>query len=58
MPRATWEGAVLAESGDCVVVEGNQYFPPSAIRREHFKPSEHTSVCPSEGGRRATTMSR
>jgi hypothetical protein len=26
--KAIWEGAVLAESDDIVVVEGNKYFPP------------------------------
>jgi uncharacterized protein (DUF427 family) len=49
MPKATWNGAVLAESEDTVVVEGNHYFPPDAIKREHFVPSEHTSWCPWKG---------
>jgi len=49
MVTATWEGAVLAESNDCVVVEGNQYFPPDAIMKEYFKPSQHTSECPWKG---------
>jgi uncharacterized protein (DUF427 family) len=45
MPRAIWKDTVLAESEDTVVVDGNHYFPPDAIRREHFVPSERTSVC-------------
>ena len=45
MPRATWNGAVLAESDRCLVVEGNQYFPPDAVKREYFKPSETHTVC-------------
>jgi uncharacterized protein (DUF427 family) len=45
MPRATWNGAVLAESDDCIVVEGNQYFPPSAVRREHLRASDTHTVC-------------
>ena len=49
MPKASWEGAVLAESDRCVVVEGNQYFPPDAVRREVLEPSDHTSVCPWKG---------
>ena len=49
MIRAVWEGTVLAESTDCVVVEGNQYFPASALRTEYFKPSGTTSVCPWKG---------
>ncbi len=49
MPKAIWEGAILAESDQCVVVEGNQYFPPESIRREFFKPSARTSECPWKG---------
>lgn len=45
MPRAIWNGAVLAESERCLVVEGNQYFPPDAIHREYFRPSETHTVC-------------
>ena len=43
--RAIWNGAVIAESDDTVVVEGNHYFPPTAIREEHFRPSDHHTVC-------------
>lgn len=49
MAKATWEGAVLAESDATVEVEGNQYFPPEAIRKEYFKASEAHSVCPWKG---------
>ena len=49
MAKAMWEGAVLAESNATVEVEGNQYFPPDAIRKEYFKPSEAHSVCPWKG---------
>lgn len=49
MPRAIWEGVVLAESDLCVSVEGNQYFPPDSIRRDFFAPSDHTTVCPWKG---------
>ena len=49
MTKAIWEGAVLAESNQCVDVEGNQYFPPDAIKQEYFKPSEAHSVCPWKG---------
>jgi uncharacterized protein (DUF427 family) len=45
MARATWNGAVLAESDRTVVVEGNYYFPPDAIRREHFRDSSTHTVC-------------
>ena len=49
MARATWEGIVLAESDDIVIVEGNKYFPSSAVRLEYFKPSGETSICPWKG---------
>ena len=47
--RAIWKDTVLAESDDTVVVEGNHYFPADALRREHFRKSEHHSSCPWKG---------
>ncbi|MBW3650449.1 MAG: DUF427 domain-containing protein [Actinobacteria bacterium] len=47
--RAKWKGAVLAESGDTVVVEGNHYFPAGSVRREHLQPSDQRSTCPWKG---------
>ena len=49
MPSAIWNGAVLAESDDTVVVEGNHYFPREALHPEHFAPSSKTSWCPWKG---------
>ena len=43
--KATWNGAVLAESDKTVVVDGNHYFPADAINEEFFKPSETHTVC-------------
>ena len=48
MAKAIWKGAVLAESGDTIVVEGNHYFPPQAINREFFSPE--VSALGSPGG--------
>ncbi len=47
--KATWNGAVLAESDDTVVVEGNHYFPADSLNRSCFRPSDHTSHCPWKG---------
>jgi uncharacterized protein (DUF427 family) len=47
--KAIWNGAVLAESDQTIVVEGNHYFPPAAIRREHFKNSSAHTTCPWKG---------
>ena len=49
MPRALWNGTVLAESDRTEVVEGNQYFPPDAVRREHLQPSTTHTTCPWKG---------
>ena len=45
MARASWKGTVIAESDRTIVVEGNHYFPPEAIRQNHFRPSETHTVC-------------
>ena len=47
--RAVWNGQVIAESDKTVVVEGNQYFPPEAVRREFLAPSKTTSMCSWKG---------
>ena len=47
--KATWNGAVLAESDATVVVEGNHYFPAESIKREHFRETETHTVCPWKG---------
>ena len=49
MTTATWNGTVVAESDDTVVVEGNHYFPRSAVRDELLRPSDSHSVCPWKG---------
>ena len=43
--KAIWNGTIIAESDDTVVVEGNHYFPPDAVRPECLQPSDTTSVC-------------
>jgi len=49
MARAVFNSTVIAESGDTILVEGNHYFPPDAIRREHLEESDQRSVCPWKG---------
>ncbi len=45
MPRAIWNGVVLAESDKCEVIEGNQYFPPEAVNRAYLRESSTHTVC-------------
>jgi uncharacterized protein (DUF427 family) len=47
--KATWNNTVLAQSDDTVVVEGNHYFPAESLHREHFRATDHHSVCPWKG---------
>ena len=49
MAKATWEGAVIAESDDCIMVEGNHYFPADSVRMEFLEPTSRTTVCSWKG---------
>lgn len=45
MPKAIWNGAVLAESEHCQQVEGNYYFPPDTVKRDCLRPSDTHTTC-------------
>lgn len=45
MAKAIWKGRLIAESDRCEVVEGNQYFPPDAVRRELLQASATHTTC-------------
>jgi uncharacterized protein (DUF427 family) len=47
--KAIWNGEVLADSNDTVVVEGNHYFPPASLNRQFFSDSSTTTVWPRKG---------
>lgn len=49
MPKAIWNGAVIADSDDTMVVEGNHYFPRDAVDPAVLRPSSTTTVCPWKG---------
>jgi len=49
MPKAIWNGAVLAESDRCEIVEGNCYFPPDAVARQYLRDSATHTTCPWKG---------
>ena len=55
--RAIWNGSVIAESSDTVVVEGNQYFPASSVTPGYLVASSTTSVCPWKGTASYYTLS-
>lgn len=49
MPKAIWNGTVIAETDAFETVEGNVYFPPDSMKREFFQPSDTHTVCPWKG---------
>lgn len=49
MVRAVWNGEVIAESDETVVMEGNHYFPSGSVRADLLRPSSTTTSCPWKG---------
>lgn len=47
MPRAIWNNQVIAEAPetDVLRVEGNVYFPPSAVKPEFLQESKSHTTC-------------
>jgi uncharacterized protein (DUF427 family) len=45
MPKAIWNGKVIAETDRYELVEGNVYFPPESVKPELLKPSPTHTVC-------------
>ncbi len=49
MVKASWNGVVIAESDNTVVVEGNHYFPRAAVDAAYLAPSDTLTRCPWKG---------
>ena len=47
--KASWNGVIVAESNDTVVVEGNHYFPAASLKQDYVTFSNHRSGCPWKG---------
>ena len=47
--RAIWKDSIIAESNDTIEVQGNHYFPPESLKRDHLRESTRQSVCPWKG---------
>lgn len=43
--KAIWNNTIIAESDETIIVEGNHYFPATALKTEHFQPSETHTTC-------------
>lgn len=49
MATATFNGTIIADSDETIIVEGNHYFPPDSIKSEHFTEHDRTSMCSWKG---------
>ncbi len=50
MPQAVFNGTVIAESEETIVVEGNHYFPPDSLNAEFFSETPgYNTTCPWKG---------
>ncbi len=47
--KAIWNGTVIAQSDDTVLVEGNHYFPASSLNRDYVQFSNHKTSCAWKG---------
>ncbi|MEF7612378.1 DUF427 domain-containing protein [Aquincola sp. MAHUQ-54] len=47
--KAIWNGTVVAESDDTVVVEGNHYFPAASLNQAYVLPSNTKTMCSWKG---------
>ena len=47
--KAYWNGQLVAESDDTIVVENNHYFPANSINKEFFNESDTHTICPWKG---------
>ena len=47
--KAIWKGTTIAQSDDTVVVEGNHYFPSSAVNMAYMNPSDTHTTCAWKG---------
>ena len=47
--KAIWNGAVIAQSVETVVLEGNHYFPADSLNREYVSFSNHHTMCSWKG---------
>jgi uncharacterized protein (DUF427 family) len=51
MPRALWNGVVIAQAPDdeVQIVERNVYFPPGAVDKHYLRESQTHTVCSWKG---------
>jgi len=49
VPKAIWNGQVIAQSDETIKVEGNHYFPPESVDSEFLQAAQARTSCPWKG---------
>lgn len=49
MPKAIFNGGIIAETSTFEEVEGNIYFPAESVDQSYLTPSDTTTFCPWKG---------
>jgi len=49
LPKVIWDGLVVADCDETVVVEDSHYFSPDGIVWGVFRESRHQTICPWRG---------
>lgn len=47
--KAFWNGEIIGESDDTLIIEGNHYFPLDSIKKEYLTPSNTHTHCAWKG---------
>jgi len=47
--KAIWNGKVIAQSDETIIIESNHYFPRDSIVSEFYIESSKTTYCPWKG---------
>ena len=47
--KAVFNGTIVAESSDTIVIENNHYFPPASVDESYLRSSDTTTICPWKG---------
>jgi uncharacterized protein (DUF427 family) len=47
--KAVWNGEIIAQSDDTVIIEGNHYFPPGSVNMDLLQDSATHTICPWKG---------
>ena len=47
--KAIWNGKIIAESNNTIIIENNHYFPADSINKKYFNSSKTSTTCPWKG---------